>query len=123
MTLTYEDAVVTFRNAVLAKFPPDFLSQASNCSRRHISEARTMAEAMEAHMRADQPSEVLTTLPAIMTDHLLAHPRMAALFQAAKDQRCRNQDSAEQIEFKKPQARRKQSIGQAVGEHRRHQQA
>ena len=48
MTLTYEDAVVTFRNAVLAKFPPDFLSQVSNCSQRHISEARTMAEAMEA---------------------------------------------------------------------------
>ncbi len=42
-----------------------------------------MAEAMEAHMREDAPRGVLATLPAIMTDHLLAHPRMAALFQQA----------------------------------------
>ncbi len=42
-----------------------------------------MAEAMETHMRDDPPLAVLATLPAVMTDHLLAHPHMAALFQQA----------------------------------------
>ncbi len=42
-----------------------------------------MASAMEEHMREARPREVLTTLPAVMTDHLLEHPQMAALFQQA----------------------------------------
>ena len=42
-----------------------------------------MAEAMEAHMRAARPRQALAKLPAVMTDLLLAHPQMAALFQQA----------------------------------------
>ncbi len=42
-----------------------------------------MADAMTEAMRGARPRERLATLPAVMTDLLLAHPRMAALFQQA----------------------------------------
>ena len=42
-----------------------------------------MAQAMEAHMREGRPRALLATLPAVITDLLLEHPQMAALFQQA----------------------------------------
>ncbi len=42
-----------------------------------------MAAAMAAHMREARPRQALAKLPAVMTDLLLEHPQMAALFQQA----------------------------------------
>lgn len=42
-----------------------------------------MAAAMSGHRAAARPREALAKLPAVMTDLLLAHPQMAALFQQA----------------------------------------
>ncbi|MGH0034274.1 MAG: TetR/AcrR family transcriptional regulator [Myxococcota bacterium] len=42
-----------------------------------------MAEAMERHLRDARPRSALAMLPAVMTDLLLEHPKMAALFQQA----------------------------------------
>lgn len=40
-----------------------------------------MAEAMRTHMRETGSAKALRKLPAVMTDLLLAHPKMSALFQ------------------------------------------
>ncbi len=42
-----------------------------------------MAEAMQTRMSRARPTEIQTTLAAVMTDILLEHPKMAALFQRA----------------------------------------
>ena len=42
-----------------------------------------MAEAMRERMRGAQPRKALAMLPAVMTDILLEHPQMSALFQQA----------------------------------------
>jgi len=42
-----------------------------------------MADAMDAHMQNAEPSEIQTTLAGVMTDLLLEHPQMSALFQRA----------------------------------------
>jgi len=42
-----------------------------------------MAEAMHTQMRRARPDEIQTTLAAVMTDILLEHPKMAALFHRA----------------------------------------
>lgn len=42
-----------------------------------------MAAAMTEHMRESRPQNALAALPAIMTDLLFEHPKMAALFQQA----------------------------------------
>lgn len=42
-----------------------------------------MADAMQTRMSRARPTEIQTTLAAVMTDILLEHPKMAALFQRA----------------------------------------
>jgi AcrR family transcriptional regulator len=42
-----------------------------------------MAEAMQHHFRNAKPRDALTQLPAVMTDLLLDHPKLASLFQQA----------------------------------------
>ena len=42
-----------------------------------------MADAMTECLADEAPRKAITRLPGVMTDHLLAHPQMAALFQQA----------------------------------------